>query len=153
MYWQRSAVNKVNNWALNLNISNWSLSCILSLLLMLLWHRFHLNAHQLLQQQSNKFGNFLVHACYQESFYIYCIRIITMRPRYTFLANFNLFKISVSLCLWTPDPLIDSFYQKLSIKGSGAHKQRLTEIFEMLKFAKKVYLVFIYSLDHSVLLE
>ena len=34
--------------------------------MLLLWHQFHLYAHQLLQQQSNKFGTFFVHVCYQE---------------------------------------------------------------------------------------
>ena len=30
--------------------------------------------------------------------------------RYTFLANFNIFKRFYGLCLWGSDPLIDSFY-------------------------------------------
>ena len=43
--------------------------------------------------------------------------------RYTFLANFNIFKRFYGLCLWGSDPLSDSFYQIQSFKGSEPHKQ------------------------------
>ena len=61
--------------------------------------------------------------------------------RYTFLSNHNVPKSSYGLCFWTLDPLIDRFYSNLSIKGSGAQKQRPHKLLWTLWFDEKVYLV------------
>ena len=39
-----------------------------------------------------------------------------------FSSNHNIHKNSCNLCFWASDPLIDRFYQNLSIKGSEAQK-------------------------------
>ena len=45
-----------------------------------------------------------------------------------FSSNHNIHKSSCGLCFWASDPLIDRFYQNLSIKGSEAKKQRPHEL-------------------------
>ena len=54
-----------------------------------------------------------------------------------FLSNHNIHKCSCVLCFWASDPLIDRFYQNLSIKGSEAQKQRPHEFLWMLWFDEK----------------
>ena len=47
-------------------------------------------------------------------------------------------EISLSLCFWARDLLIDKFYQNLSNDRSGAQKQRLNEIYEQFDLTKNV---------------
>ena len=48
-------------------------------------------------------------------------------------------KSSWGLYFWDSDPLIDRFYQNLSIKGSESQKQRPHELLWMLWFDEKLY--------------
>ena len=50
--------------------------------------------------------------------------VLSIYVRYTFSSHHNVHKSLCGLCFWGPDPLIDRFYYYLSIKGSGAQKQR-----------------------------
>ena len=45
-----------------------------------------------------------------------------------FSSNHNIHKSLHGLYSWASDPLIDKFYQNLSIKGSEAQKQRSDEL-------------------------
>ena len=60
-----------------------------------------------------------------------------MSSRYIFSSNPNIHKSSCGLCFWAPDPLIDRFYLNLSIKGSGAQKQRAKNFYEHWDLTKK----------------
>ena len=57
--------------------------------------------------------------------------------RYIFSSNHNIHQSSCGLCFWAPDPLIDRFYQNLSIKGSDVNKQRPQKLWWTLWFDKK----------------
>ena len=62
--------------------------------------------------------------------------------RYTFSVK------SQHSCFWASDPLIDRFYQNLSIKVFEALKQKLHELFyECCDLTEKVYLLFILFLQ------
>ena len=64
-----------------------------------------------------------------------------MCTRYTFfLSNHNVHKSLYGLCFWASDSLIDRFYINLSIKGTGAQKQRPYEVLWTLD--EKVYLLY-----------
>ena len=59
-----------------------------------------------------------------------------------FSSNHSIHKSLCGLCFWTPDPLVDRFYYKLSIKRSTVQKQRPHELSQTLKhcdLTKKVY--------------
>ena len=45
------------------------------------------------------------------------------------------------LCFISSDPLIEGLLKNLSIKGSGAQKQRPYELWWMLWFDEKIYLI------------
>ena len=62
---------------------------------------------------------------------IICILVIL------FLSNHNIHKSLCGLCFWASDPLIDRFYQNLSIKGSEAQEQKTYELLWMLWFDEK----------------
>ena len=60
-----------------------------------------------------------------------------MYAKYTFSSNHNIHKGLYGLCCWASDPLIETFYKNLSIKGSEAQKQRPDKLLWMLWFDKK----------------
>ena len=77
-----------------------------------------------------------------------------------FSSNHNVHKSSSGLCFWAPDPLIDSFYKNLWIKGSGAKKQRLhTRTFMNIVILRKslpmqyTYTLFVFKDNSQNLLE
>ena len=60
--------------------------------------------------------------------------------RYIFSSNHIVPQSSCVLCFWVQDPLINSFFQKVPIKGSGTQKQRPHKLWGTMWFDEKVYL-------------
>ena len=61
----------------------------------------------------------------------------SMNFRYTFLSNHNIHKGLCGLCFWASDPLIEGFYQNLSIKWSEAQKNGRTNFYECCDLTEK----------------
>ena len=57
--------------------------------------------------------------CILEAMFMYISTIDIL-----FSSNHNIHKSLSGHCFWATDPLIDRFYENLSIKGSEAQKQR-----------------------------